>query len=72
MFDGDDIVNKLSQIRIKHIDEFCKYLKPILLGFVVLYFSHTSKMVSSFPFRLLDMLDNLDVYNFLQSQHEPR
>ena len=70
LFNGQDItvlgiLEKLNDRKInvkKHVDDFCRLY--ILLAFVVFYFPRTSRTVSTYPFNLLDSLEDLNVYNW--------
>ena len=76
LFDGEDInvrniMKKMSDEKFRvrqNVDDFCRL--TILLSFVVFYFPRSYKNIRSFPFRLLDNLDALHMYNWGGAVHE--
>jgi len=57
-----DILNDRKINRKKNVDDFCRLY--ILLAFAFFYFPRTSSIVCTYPFNLLDSLEDLHVYNW--------
>jgi len=76
LFAGEDInvrniMKKMSDEKFRlrqNVDDFCRLY--ILVSFVVFYFPRSYKNFCSFPFRLLDNLDALHMYNWGGAVHE--
>jgi len=70
LFNGEDItvvsiVEKLNDKKLnskKNVDDFCR--DYILLAFVIFYFPRITRTVCTYPFYMLDSLEDLHLYNW--------